>query len=95
MSFTHDEHAATVDKAELWTAAQAKRLGVKPGEILDAVRSGWTAGDVECVGDKNARKMKGEPLPPGDLAAGIKRIRNAPILPINLGYSTRQRLDRR
>ncbi len=47
MSFTHDEHAATVDKAELWTAAQAKRLGVKPGEILDAVRSGWTAGDVE------------------------------------------------
>ena len=93
VSGSYEQHAA-VEAAEKWTAAQAARLGVDYAFVMAAIKRGWTAWDVECVGDKNARKMKGEPLPPGDLAAGIKRIRNAPILPINLGYSTRRRLRR-
>jgi hypothetical protein len=85
------EQSATVDKADLWTAEQAKRLGVKSSEILDAIRSGWTAWDVTRLSAANTDDLTG---PPPHIISAIRKIRNAPILPVRLSYSTKRRLDR-
>ncbi len=53
------EQAAAVDAADLWTAEQAKRLGVRSSEILDAIRSGWTAWDVKRLSAANTDDLTG------------------------------------
>jgi hypothetical protein len=52
MSFTHDEHAATVDKAELWTAAQASVSELSP------VKSWMRSGAVGPLGTLNASEIR-------------------------------------
>ena len=88
---SYEQHAA-VEAAEAWTAAQAERLGVSVDEVMAGILAGWTAAQVERIGAANAHELAEEPPKPQDLAAGINRIRNAPILPIRLDYPTKRRL---
>ena len=56
-----EERKFFVRRAEIWTRVQAKRLGYSGDEILDAVRRGWLAEDIEALATTDADKLRLSP----------------------------------
>jgi len=49
------------ERSEAWTATQAQRLAVSPGDVLEAIKRGWLAEEVEALPCVSARKLAGKP----------------------------------
>ena len=90
---SYEQHAA-VEAAAVWTASQAERLGVSTDEVLSTVRAGWTAWDIERLSAANAGELTGPAPRPGYLVVALRKIREAPVLPLRLDFETRKRLRR-
>lgn len=85
------EQRAAVAEAEEWTAKQAERLGVSFEDVMPAVKRGWTVWDVKRLSAANTNELPGPPL---HVVNAIRKIKDAPILPLRLDRGTRRRLRR-
>ncbi len=56
-----DQRREVFEQANVWTEAQAARLGVSPSEILAAVVRGWTPSDVERLPLSHAGALEAPP----------------------------------
>ena len=68
------------NRSKAWTVEQARRLAVRSGEILEAIKRGHLPSDIEGY-DSPSRLYR---RPPGcpEMDAAIRKIRQAPVRPV-------------
>ena len=59
MLFNQSDRKFHSKRAKAWTEGQAKRLGVSPEEILEAIRRGWLPEHVELI--ETSSQLQDEP----------------------------------
>lgn len=70
------------DRAREWYETQSERLGLTVEELDDAVLRGWCGDVIAELPASRASDLAGPPPLDEELAAGIARIRAAPIRPL-------------
>ncbi len=75
-----------------WYSEQSERLGVTASELEAAVLRGWGGHEIAALPSACAAELAGPPRTDAEHAAALARIRDAPVMPLHLGYETRRRL---
>ncbi len=75
-----------------WYTEQSERLGVPVPEIEDAIMRGWGGHEIAALPSACAAELAGPPRADAEHKAAVARIRDAPVMPLHLGYETRRRL---
>lgn len=70
------------DAAGQWYQTQAERLAIEPADIEAAILAGWGGHEVAELPASRAGELAGPPPRDPEIAAGIERIKAAPIKPI-------------
>ena len=75
-----------------WYTEQSERLGVTASELEAAVLRGWGGHEITALPSACAAELAGPPRTDAEHKAAVARIRDAPVMPLHLGYETRRRL---